>query len=136
VRGGLEGENQDDEGEAGSGDQDVTGLDVGVVGNVEEGRDQRPEEEDPAGEGRPRVAWTRGSGAGGTREGRGDGVLQGAADGGGPQQKIEDAGNDATEDEREAERVDGEETVETESAGPARLAALVLGRRCPKAWSE
>jgi hypothetical protein len=44
----LKCEKQNDESEAGSSDQDVTRLDVGVVGDVEEGHDEWPEEEDPA----------------------------------------------------------------------------------------
>jgi hypothetical protein len=129
ARRGLEGENQDDEGEAGSGDQSVTGLDVGVVGDIEEGHDQGPEEEDPAGEGK--AAGGRGlsgSGVGGGLEGRGDSVLQGAADGGGPQQEIEDSGEEAAQDQREAERVDGEETVEDGVGGAGALGGVGVGQ--------
>ena len=130
ARRGLEGENQDDKGEAGSGDQDVTGLDVGVVGDVEEGRDRGPEEEYPAGEGKA-GGGLRGGGRGGI-ECRGHGVLQGAADGSGTQEEIEDAGEEAAQDEREAERVDGEETVEDGGGWAGTLGGVGVGQEMPE----
>ena len=93
----------DDDGEAGSGEQDVAGLDVGMVGDVEEGRDGRPEEEDPAGKRKARGGPRGGGrGAGGTMKGGGDGPVEGAADGGGTQKEIEDACDKTAEDERES----------------------------------
>ena len=81
-----------------------------MIGDVEEGRDEGPEEKDPAGEGKG-GGGSRGGGRGGI-ECCGDGVLQGAADGGGAQQEIEDAGDETAEDERESCRVDGEEMAD------------------------
>ena len=58
--------------------------------------------------------------------------MQGAADGGWPQEEIEDAGEEAAEDEREAERVDGEETVEDGVCGAGTLGGVGVGQEMPE----
>ena len=55
-------------------------------------------------------------------------MLQGAADGGGTQEEIEDAGEEAAQDEREAERVDREETVEDGVGGACALGCVGVGQ--------
>ena len=58
--------------------------------------------------------------------------MQGAADGGGTQQEIEDAGEEAAEDEGEAERVDGEETVEDGGCRAGALGGVGVGQEMPE----
>ena len=54
--------------------------------------------------------------------------MQGAADGGGAQDEIEDAGNETAEDERESGRVDGEEMAENGVGGAGALGGIGVGQ--------
>jgi hypothetical protein len=54
--------------------------------------------------------------------------LQGAANGGGAQDEIEDAGDETAEDEREAGCVDGEEMAEDGVGGGGALGGVGVGQ--------
>ncbi len=91
-----------------------------------------PEEKDPAGEGKGGGGrGLGGGGVGGARRLRRRRV-QGAADGGGAQEEIEDAGEETAEDEREAERVDGEEMVDDGVCWAGALGGVGVGQEMPE----